>query len=106
MTHYELARTTLGHVVAFDAALQSVGAYESTEPVEAAHMSRILVSNALEGDYSLALLERQHEVIVDADVNRLEAVVGDVQCLEWNLDVCKCQLAKIHLHHVHRKSDG
>ena len=43
-------------------------------------------------------------VVCSANVDEIEVGVGDVQCLEWNLDVCKCQLAKSHLVNA-RKSD-
>ena len=91
----ELARTGLGHVFLLNVAPHDVEVYESTEPVEAAHFREALyviaIENPLEGDDALTVLERQQEVVVRADVNWLEVGgAGEVELLEWKLDVCEC----------------
>ena len=60
--------------------------------VEAAHQREAFlhifaVEKALEGDDALAVLQRQQEVEASSDVNRFELATGNVQLLEWKLDV-------------------
>ena len=68
------------HVVLYDD-----GVYESTEPVEAAHLAEafahvIAIEEPFEGDDALALLQWQQEVVVAKKVNWVE--LGEVQLLE------------------------
>ena len=91
-THDELVGTRLGRAFLIDVELQDVGAYESAEPVETAHFRCIfdIIDRAVvEGHHAPALLKRQDELVAGADVHRLELGAGDVQRLEWQLDVCE-----------------
>ena len=52
---------------------------------------------SVEEDDALALVQRQQEVVVGADVDRFELGGGDVELFERQLYVCKCQLAQRRL---------
>ena len=87
--------TALDHLVSLDVMSHAFAGRQSTKPVEGAHLGEamlvvISLEEALEGDDALAVLQWQQEVVVDADVNWFELGAGDVQLLEWNLDVCEC----------------
>ena len=101
MTHDELARTALGHFSSPEEATNhDAGAYHSPKPVEASHFGdsacngKLALEEALEDDDAFAVLEWQQEVETCGDVNWFELEAGNVQLLEWKLDVCECQLAK------------
>ena len=99
VTHDELAMTALGHVFKLYGVVQQHGAHESTKRLESTHLRHIVITLVVmvEGDNALAVLQRQQEVKVGADVNCLELVCVKVQLLEWKLDVCVGQLAERHI---------
>ena len=93
VTHDECARAELHHVFRPEVALHCVGAYEAAKPVEAGHLREAIHGLfgrevMLEGDDTLAVLQWQHKVVMGADVKWLEFGGGEVQLLEWKLDVC------------------
>ena len=53
----------------------------------------------------MVVLERQHEVVCNADVNWLERGVGEVQLLEWKLNVCEGQLGERRLTHAGKRDE-
>ena len=91
MTSDKLVRAGLDHVDGRDKALAVRDGYEMTELVEAHDLREAFVDisaleRMIEDDEALVVLERQHEFKFDGDVNRLELVAENAQCLEWNLD--------------------
>ena len=77
VTYDELVGTVLRHVVAVDEVLHGHLAFESAEPVEAAHYREVclvvtILKVQVEGDDVLAVIKWQHEVIIGANVNWFE----------------------------------
>ena len=97
----ELARRRLENEISVEMAIHDAGGYESAFRVEGVHLREAFldivatIEELLEGDDSLAVLQRQKEVVVvGVDVERFEFGGVVVKLLEWKLDVNECQLAK------------
>ena len=105
IVYNELARTAFYHVLGLDVTLQDIGACESTKLVEAAHLCVAFVEfqateDTLESDDVLAVLQWQQEVVRNSDVNWFEFGGGEVDFVEWKLDVRELQLAETCLAHA------
>ena len=103
VTNDERVGAGLDHVLLLDVALEGVGAYESTELIEATHLREAFVDifaleQMIEGDEALAVLEPQHEVKVDADVYWLQLVAENF--ISSSSCVCKC----VTIHFAYKKN--